>query len=217
MLLDTWGVPYEYPFYQVCNIARGADVSLRGAPIHTGSDMKEHLLSIPSKGAQYEYDYLKEQKLFDDEYTCVRARQQVNGIPFVICDIISPNYRPENPQFDEGVFVLWQFNSRGEIVFAEASNLHEVVAESEALQPILGWQECLASLSKNNRFFDGLLEAKVVGAELCYAINGKHITYPVWQFLVEFSQVGFNQEADSALQQYLCFAVYVDACSGLPL
>lgn len=53
-LLEAWGIPYAYPFYQVCNAARGADVSLRGTPLRTGGEVEKYLLNHDSSEARYE-------------------------------------------------------------------------------------------------------------------------------------------------------------------
>jgi len=196
----------------VCNVVRGLDISLSGRRVLTASDVIQLVQDNPTPSSNYDLQYMQDHEMLSDEYTYVKVRLRAGTVPFATFDIISPSYTPDNPKFDTGVFVEFWLNSKGEIVSSIASNLHVVEKEAPDPQPILSWQECLKVLTKTERVSESYCTIKVISAEFCYAINGKGITYPVWQFMLEFSfSPGLT---DSVIYQFQCYPHYIDAHTG---
>lgn len=211
-ILDELNVVYEYPFYTVCEAYKTLNTQLLSTRITSKEEVAQRLLSSNSDEQLYDYEYIQGRKGFDDDYILVIARLQVDDIPFAIGAIKSPSYKDDNPIFDEGVFGEFQLNSKGQITYAQISNMQTVVQEAVEQRAILPWTECILALCNDDQAFLNMHSAMLVRAELCYAINQRHVTYPVWQFVVEINdaQSEFPSEAYP-------FPYYVDAITGARL
>ena len=217
-ILDSMRVPYEYPFYTVSKGYQTLNTKLYPANIESLDDVKNRLLAgqklMPDgklTEGQYCYDLINSYQGFDDEYIYVFVRLQKEGIPFACGGIVSPSYQEDNPVYDEGVYLEFQLTSDGQITFARASNIQDIVQEAEENRAVLSWSECLTALCSNasDQTLGGIESAMLVRAELCYAINQRHVTYPVWQFVIEIHYEG----AEFPYAAYPC-TFYVDAITG---
>lgn len=210
-ILDSMNVTYEYPFYTVSKAYQTMNTQSYPANIESLDDVAQILLDDQTKEGKYNYDFLEAHKGFDDEYIYVFVRLQVDAIPFAYGSIVSPSYQDNNPIYDEGAYFEFQLTSDGLITYAKAGNIQDVVQVADESRTILPWSECLTALCSNasNGTLEGLESAMLVRTELCYAINQKHVTYPVWQFVIEIHYKG----AEFPYAAYP-FAFYVDAITG---
>ena len=211
-IMDELDVSYEYPFYTVSEAFRTMNTQLLSIEITSKEDVAQLLQSSNNDDLLYNYQYTQRRKGFDDDYILVFVRLQADDVPFAFGAIKSPSYQDDNPIFDEGVFGEFQLNSKGQITYAKISNMQVVSQESAEQRSILPWTECLLALCNDKYAFENVQSAMLVRAELCYAINQRHITYPVWQFVVEvnYSQSEFPYDAYPA-------TYYVDAITGARL
>jgi hypothetical protein len=212
-IIDTMNISYEYPFYTVSKACQTLDTQLQPVDIENEDDAARILLKENTEKGEYYYNFISSCKGFDDEYLYVFVRLQADGIPFAYGSIVNQSYRDDNANpaggSDEGVYLEFQLTSDGKITYAEASNIQTVVQEATESRPILPWTECLSALCTDSDSLSDMQSAMLVRAELCYAINQKHVTYPVWQFIVEI-----HYEGSEFPYGAYPWAFYVDAITG---
>lgn len=208
-LLDAMNVSYEYPFYTVAKAYQTMNAQSYPVNIESLDDLKQILLNGHLKRGEQLFDFYDSHKGFDDEYIHVFVRLQAEGIPFAYHSIVSPSYRDDKPVFDAGAYFDFQLTSDGLINYAKAGNIQDIVQEAAENRPVLSWPECLTALCADDKKLERLESGMLVRAELCYAINQKHVTYPVWQFVIEIYYEGTEFPHAS-----FPFPFYVDAITG---
>lgn len=211
-VMDELGISYEYPFYTVSEACKTMNTQLLPANIIRKEDVAHRLQTSNTKEAEYNYEYIHSVKGFDDDYLFVFVRLQADGIPFAFDSIQSPSYQSDNPIWDDGVFAQFQFTSKGEITYAKFNNMQQIVRETSETRAILPWTECLIALCNDTDEFANMENIMLVRAELCYAINQQHVTYPVWQFVIEVN----HKDLEFPYEVYP-FAYSVDAITGAVL
>lgn len=204
-IMGGLNLSYEYPFYCVANAFSTLDTQSNPLGLENGQDVADYLLSSQVSNGQELYRYYDTIfKAFDDDYIFVFVRLQADGIPFAYGDV------PSGTQVNNGVFAQFQLTSNDQITYADAGNLQTVVAEAEEMRPILTWEECLAQLCTYSQgTLTEIQSATLIRTELCYAINQRHVTYPVWEFTIEI-----NYSSNEFPYEVYPFTFYVDAISG---
>lgn len=210
-IMDALNVSYEYPFYCVADAFSTLDTQSNALGLTNGQDVADYLLGGAVKDGKAIYQYYDGIfHAFDDDYVYVLVRLQADGIPFAYGDVQSPSVQMNHAPSNSGVFVQFQLTGNGQVTYADAANLQIVTAETAETRPLLSWQECLEQLcTASEGTLTALQTATLIRAELCYAINQRHITYPVWEFTIEISYG--NNEFPYGVYP---FPFYVDAITG---
>ena len=210
-IMDALNVSYEYPFYCVSNAFGTLDAQSKPLGLKNGQDVAKYLLSGQVSDGEERYQYYNGFKAFDDEYIFVFVRLQEDGIPFAYGDMHhSSGYQNNAEPVNNGVFAQFQLTSNGQVTYAEAANLQTVVSTAAENRPILSWEKCLEQLCFASKgTLTELKEATLIRTELCYAINQRHITYPVWEFTIEI-----NYGRNEFPHEVYPFTFYVDAITG---
>lgn len=210
-IMDELNVSYEYPFYCAADAFGTLDTQSKPLGLKNGQDVSEYLLGGQVSNGEELYQYYSNVfKAFDDDYVFVFVRLQEDGIPFAYGDVHSSSYQKNDTLVNPGVFVQFQLTSSGQVTYADAANLQTVVGEAAETRSILSWQECLEQLcTVSEGTLTELQAATLIRAELCYAINQRHVTYPVWEFTIEI-----NYGKNEFPYEVYPFPFYVDAITG---